>query len=113
MSPNFASWFWKSACWIRRISDPPPAAMTFSWTLQNGTAWIRTSSRKPWLKSSPRNETRKQSSRRFARRQTDPTHFPDLWRSANLHSAFCCLNGELPFWRGTPINYLLFVRHAF
>jgi hypothetical protein len=25
-----------------------------------------------------------------------------------LHSAFCCLNGELPFWSGTPINYFLF-----
>jgi hypothetical protein len=29
MRPNFANWFWKSACSIRRISDPPQGAMTF------------------------------------------------------------------------------------
>jgi hypothetical protein len=54
--------------------------------------------------------TRKQSSRRFARRQTESTHFLDLWRSANLHSAFCCLNEDLPFWSGTPINYFRVAR---
>jgi hypothetical protein len=68
-------------------------------------------SRKPWPKSSPRNETRKQSNRRFARRQTESTHGLDLWRSANLHSTFCGLNGELPFWHGTAIYYFLFARH--
>src|SRR5580658_10642510 len=26
--PTSANCFWKSACWIRRISDPPPAATT-------------------------------------------------------------------------------------
>ena len=53
-------------------------------------------------------------SRRFARRQTESTHFVDLWRSANLHSAFCCLNGELPFWSGSPSianGMVLFARH--
>ena len=44
--PNSASCFWKSACWIRRISDPPPAATTFSWTPPNATEWILKSSRK-------------------------------------------------------------------
>jgi len=40
MSPNSASCFWKSACSIRRISDPRPAATTFSWTLPNATEWM-------------------------------------------------------------------------
>jgi hypothetical protein len=48
--PNFASCFWKSACWIRRISDPPPAATTFSWTPPNAIEWMLKSSRRPWPK---------------------------------------------------------------
>jgi hypothetical protein len=39
------------------------------------------------------NETRKQS-----------THLIDLSGSANLHSAFCCLNEDLPFWSETLPN---------
>ena len=39
-SPNSASCFWKSACWIRLINVPPPAATTFSWTPPNATEWI-------------------------------------------------------------------------
>src|SRR5580704_7036749 len=34
-SANSASCFWKSACWIRLISDPPPAVTTISWTPPN------------------------------------------------------------------------------
>jgi hypothetical protein len=66
--------FWKSAYWIRRISGPPPAETTFSWTPPNATEWILKSSRKLWPKNSPRNETRKQSSRRVAKRQPKSIH---------------------------------------
>jgi hypothetical protein len=56
MSPNFASCFWKSGCWIPLISDPLQAATMFSWTPPNAIEWTRNSSRKPWPKNSPRNE---------------------------------------------------------
>jgi ParB family transcriptional regulator, chromosome partitioning protein len=85
--PNSASCFWKSACWIRLISDPPPAATTFSWTPPNATEWTLKSSRKPWPRNSPRNETRKQSSRRRSQDGSLSPSILDFWRSANLHSA--------------------------
>src|SRR5208282_73317 len=57
--PNSASCLWKSAYWIQRISDPRPAATTFSWTPPNATEWIRKSSRKPWQRNLQPNEIRK------------------------------------------------------
>ena len=72
--PNSASCFWKSACWIRLISDPPQAATTFSWTPPNGTEWIQRNFKKPWPRNLPRNKRRQQkSSRRLeTRRQHKP-----------------------------------------
>ena len=86
--PNFASCFSKSVCWIRRISDPPPAATTFSWTPPNATEWILKSCKRPWQRNLQRNERkrrRRESSRKAARR---PSAIPlDSRRSASLHSA--------------------------
>ncbi len=46
--PNSASCFWKSACWIRRISDPPHAATTFSRMPPNAIASIWKNWRRLW-----------------------------------------------------------------
>jgi len=79
----------ESACWIRRISDPPPAATTFSWMPPNATEWIRRSRKRPWQRNLLRNEKkrrRREASRRTARRlyRSIPLSFR---RSASLHSA--------------------------
>ena len=85
--PNSASSFWKSACWIRLIRDPPQAATTFLWMPPSATEWIRKSSRKPWPRNSPRNETRRHQGKASQDSSLTPSIL-DFWRSANLHSAF-------------------------
>lgn len=89
MSPNCANCFWKSVCWIQLISDPPPAATTFSWTPPNATEWTLKSSRKPWPRSLRQNEIKRRRLRQ-GRRAEKQRHRPrtlSFWRSASLHSA--------------------------